>query len=216
MKKKYSFSILFIGIFLILFISCQPPTAEAEKEKQIELKEDSLPQTKLAEGQIPKDWEKIELGKGYFVAFPEKPKKRTLKTKKRTEYSLSKEDYILYCSYTDLEEEPLFQEKRAQKGLFYDAVLKDLMEELAGTSESGALPQLVLKEDFLFLNIYEAVRAELRSEDFIMELKTVVVGKQLFTTAFIVWEEPEGPAVGEIMTLKKDFFHSFGKELYIK
>lgn len=215
MKKKYRFYIPIIGFFLILITACQTQVEPIEKENLLEEKKDSLPALEIKQGHMPEDWEKIELGKGYYIAFPEKPKKRTLKSKKRIEYSLSKDSYILYSSQTDLEEEPLLT-KANGRIQFYDAVLKDLMEELAGTSEDGLLPQLTFKEEFLFLNIYEAIQAELQATDFQMELKMVAIGKKLLTTAIVLIDELEEEDSEEFKTIKKKFFLSLGKELYIK
>lgn len=215
MKKIYRFYLPIIGFFLILITACQTQLEPKETENILEEKKDSLPTLEIKQGSLPEDWEKIELGKGYYIAFPEQPKKRTLKSKKRIEYSLSEDPYILYCSQTDLEEEPLL-DKAVGRTQFYDAVLKDLMEELAETSEDGLLPQLIFKEEYLFLNIYEAMRAELRATDFQMELKVVAIGKKMLTTAFVLIDELDEEQGEEIKALKKKFFLSLGKELYIK
>ncbi len=213
MKKTKIAVLTFIGILLNLIIACQSAETYKEKESDHPITEDSTAKKEITQGDIPENWEKIDWGKGYYIAFPQQPKKRTVKSRKRIEYTLTETDYVLYASQTDLSEEPLFKQNRKLKSVFYDAVLKDLIEDL---SDDDAEPELILKEEFLFLNIYEAIRAELKAEDFQMELKSVVIGKKLYTYAFILWENPELEEQETIMELKKQFFYSFGKELYIQ
>lgn len=223
MKKKILFLSQLALIFLILFNACRNANSEKEITKettdliQIDSSTDSIPSFQdtlvLKQGDIPEGWEKTDLGKGYYVAFPGDPGKSIQKKKKQTQYYYRKPKYAYFASVTDLSDETVFQDNRKQPGIFYDAVLKDLLLDFSDPENVEEIPEIIKKEAFSYLNIYEAMRAELEATDFYLWVDLIIIGKNLYTIGFVNYEEKSNPA---LLQLKDRFLYSFGKELNIE
>jgi len=220
MKKKYHYSIAFVLFCLVFMTACGKSKPKKEKE-DTKISIDSSADTdfryndtlKLVQGDIPKGWEKVTLwDKGYYVAFPKKPWKQILRDKKRIDYRYPKKNYDIYAAITDLSQEPAFKDNKTHRQIFYDAIVKDLLADLTDSDETNEVPHIVKREDFLSLNIYDAMRIELEATDVHVYLECVVMGKMLYTLSFMIW----GEETLAILQLKDQFFYSFGKELNVE
>lgn len=219
MKKKITF-ILSLPIFILLFfLSCKSKTTEKNKSEQKVVSDSSqtiklsfVDSLKMIPGEIPEGWKKINLDKGYYIAFPRKPWKKIIKEKRRVEFHYPQKNFDTYVSLTDLEKEPAFNNNKNKKERFFDALIKDLVEELKETDAHKQAPEIVKKEYFLFQNIYEGVRVEFESFDVHIFIQCVLLGKTLYTMAVLIWDG-ETPSV---LQAKDRFFNSFSKELQIK
>ncbi len=226
MKKNGLLLSLILLFLIILLIGCQ--SKQQEKTKTIALADSTATQFRidstdeqlldfqdtlhLEQGEIPEGWQKVELGKGYYIGFPKGVSQTELKKKKQKRYFYRKPKYAYFASTTELDEEPLFKEHRQQVTLFYDAVLKDLMFDLAPPGEGEEMPEIIKKIDFLFLDIYPALRAELEAADFYLYIDLIIIGRKLFSVAFINYEEKADPA---LLQHKDRFFYSMGKDIAI-
>ena len=229
MKKKRPQSIPLICIFgLFLAISCQSEgpikneniivTDSTDLDPiEIDSSFDTIPAFQdtlfLNQGDIPEEWQKTDLGKGYYIAFPGDPGISNRKKKKQKQYYYRKSKYAYYASVTDLSGEVAFQENRKQPTLFYDAVMKDLLMDFSDPENQEEIPEIIKKEQFVYLNIYDALRAELEATDFYLWVELVIIGKNMYTIAFVNYEEQSDAA---LLQLKDRFFYSFGKELHIE
>ena len=72
--------------------------------------------------------------------------------------------------------------------------------------------KIIKKEEFLCLNIYDALRVELKAKDVHIFMECVMIGKMLYTMAFLIWDD-NSPSV---LMVKNRFFNSFGKELKVE
>ncbi len=167
---------------------------------------------KLKQGDIPPGWEKVKLWEdGYYISFPKKPWKKVIYNKNRIEFHYPKKSYDSYASITDLSKEPSYNDTKAQKQLFYEVVLKDLIKDMS-ESDEGLKPQIIKKEQFLSLDLYDAVRVELKAKDVHIYVEYVLIGRMLYTMSFLIWEDE----TAALLQIKDRFFKSFGKDLQIK
>jgi hypothetical protein len=79
-------------------------------------------------------------------------------------------------------------------------------------SDEGLKPQIIKKEQFLSLDLYDAVRVELRAKDVHIYVEYVLIGRMLYTMSFLIWEDE----TAALLQIKDRFFKSFGKDLQIK
>jgi hypothetical protein len=221
MKKKYQL-IAFISFFMLIILSsCGSKSATKKENKAEYVKIDSSADTdlayvdslKLEQGEIPPGWEKVKLWEdGYYISFPKKPWKKIIHNKNRIEFHYPKKNYDTYASITDLAKEPAYKETKAEKQVFYEAVLKDLLADLTDSDDQHETPQIIKKEEFICLNLYEGMYVELEAMDVHIYTECVIIGKMLYTMSFLIWGE-ESPAA---IQTKDRFFKSFGKELQVK
>lgn len=213
--KKTAICSIILSFFLVnLISSCDDSTHfhESHEPNLIILDSSSkLDSAQLPQGSIPNNWVKIELGKGYYVAFPQRPKIKTIPSKKRSIQVFSKNEFLLYSSQTDLVVEPVFQQYSKQKTIFYDAILKDFLDDLK-QERTKQEPKILNRSDFLFLNIYPAMKASIEDKDFKLDMICIIIGRQLLTLAFVCWEKE----CTELHGMRDVFFNSLGKELYIE
>ena len=168
---------------------------------------------KLKQGDIPPGWEKVKLWEdGYFISFPKKPWKKVIYNKNRIEFHYPKKGYDTYASITDLSKEPSYNETKAQKQLFYEVVINDLVKDMSESEDAELKPKLIKKEEFQSLDLYDAMRVELKAKDVHIYVECVLIGRMLYTMSFLIWED-ESPA---ILQIKDRFFKSFGKDLQVK
>ena len=168
---------------------------------------------KLKQGDVPPGWEKVKLWEdGYFISFPKKPWKKIIYSKNMIEFHYPKKSYDTYAAITDLSKEPSYNETKSQKQLFYEVVLNDLIKDMSQSDDAEMKPKIVKKETFLCLDLYDAMRAELKAKDVHMFVECVLIGRMLYTMSFVIWED-ETPA---LLQIKDRFFKSFGKDLQIK
>lgn len=211
--KGYKIIIL-LGISLF-FIGCQSnqnPVDEediAEQEDNQDLSEEFVDSLELQQGQIPTDWTKIDLGKGYYIAFPQEPRKKEIKQKKQINYKLKKKKYSFVTNITSLSEEPSFLENRERQNAYYKAVIHDVIEAIS-TEDNQA--ELVDRQPFYFLEIYEGLKAVVEADDVTVFAQFVIIGEELYAISFVLWTELT-PA---ILQMKDKYFYSLGKELYIE
>jgi hypothetical protein len=218
MKKKYP--ILLLLSFLLMTVAACSKKSQNEKttdKKQVIVVDSSadiafVDTLKLKQGDIPPGWEKVKLWEdGYYISFPKKPWKKVIYNKNRIEFHYPKKSYDSYASITDLSKEPSYNDTKAQKQLFYEVVLKDLIKDMS-ESDEGLKPQIIKKEQFLSLDLYDAVRVELRAKDVHIYVEYVLIGRMLYTMSFLIWEDE----TAALLQIKDRFFKSFGKDLQIK
>ena len=174
------------------------PLAEAQ---------DSL---KLVSGAIPDKWVKIELGgeRGFYTAFPRKPSQIKHPKDRRLEWKLEQAKYLMLFGISDLTNQESFAQYGANRRIYYEAILKDLYKSL----EIDALRMDISdKNYFYWLDVYEALEATIKAPDFKLYFRCVVVGTDLFTQSFILWDE-ETPSLTQA---KEQFFNAFSKEGYL-
>jgi hypothetical protein len=220
MKKKYSLLIILTLLLSISISSCKKKNQNnknAEKKPEIVIDSSSdiayVDTLKLKQGEIPPGWEKAKLWEdGYYIAFPKKPWKKILYNKNRIEFHYPKKNYDTYASITDLSKEPSYNNTKAQKKLFYEVVLNDLIKDMSDSEEAELKPRLIKSEEFLCMDLYEGTRAELQAEDVHIFVECVLIGRMLYTMSFLLWEK-DSPAM---LQIKDRFFNSFGKDLQIK
>ena len=218
MKKKYP--ILLLLLFLLMTVAACSKKSQNEKttdKKQVIVVDSSadiafVDTLKLKQGDIPPGWEKVKLWEdGYYISFPKKPWKKVIYNKNRIEFHYPKKSYDSYASITDLSKEPSYNDTKAQKQLFYEVVLKDLIKDMS-ESDEGLKPQIIKKEQFLSLDLYDAVRVELKAKDVHIYVEYVLIGRMLYTMSFLIWEDE----TAALLQIKDRFFKSFGKDLQIK
>jgi hypothetical protein len=218
MKKKYP--ILLLLSFLLMTVAACSKKSQNEKttdKKQVIVVDSSadiafVDTLKLKQGDIPPGWEKVKLWEdGYYISFPKKPWKKVIYNKNRIEFHYPKKSYDSYASITDLSKEPSYNDTKAQKQLFYEVVLKDLIKDMS-ESDEGLKPQIIKKEQFLSLDLYDAVRVELKAKDVHIYVEYVLIGRMLYTMSFLIWEDE----TAALLQIKDRFFKSFGKDLQIK
>jgi hypothetical protein len=171
-----------------------------------EVFEDSL---KLQLGDIPKGWHEVKLGdKGFYVAFPSKPQTAVHPKERRLEWKIRQSKYAMMMSVSDLRQEPSFTQFASNRRNYYDALIKDLIKDLDLPNIHLELSQ---REYFYFLDVYEAMQATVRADDFKLFVRMVIVDTDLFTSTFVLWAD-ETPA---LLQLKDRFFYSFSADNYI-
>ncbi|MCP4438536.1 MAG: hypothetical protein GY810_06290 [Aureispira sp.] len=212
MKEYWKIVLLGIGLF---FIGCQSTPEPLSEEKIIaeedekELEEEFIDSLELKQGEIPEDWEKIDLGKGYYIAFPQEPRKKEKKQKKQINYKLKKKKYSFVTNITSLSEEESFAENRERRNAYYKAIVHDLIE---GISKEDNPAELVLQQPFYFLEIYEGLKAIVEADDVTVFVQYIIIGDTLYAISFVLWSD----VTDAILQMKDKYFYSFGKELYIE
>lgn len=204
----------FIYLIVISLSYCltaceQGPTTTSEdvieEEESLAASEMKLQDTlELKEGDIPEDWLKVELKKGYYVGFPKKPRQKEDRLNRRVDFKLRRNKYRLYTSITDLSKELSFNENRATPGAYYKAVFEDMSK--------GLELELKFTQPYWFQGIYEGARATLSGADVIVYAQCVLIGNDLFTFTLILFVK-EHPVYDQ---LRDRFFYSFGKDLNIE
>lgn len=193
---------LWIGLFLGFLTACETPTNEEPTDEPIEGEitlEDTL---RLKEGRLPPNWELIQLPEGYYIGFPKTPKERSSKSQKRIDYLLKRNKYRFQCSVTDLSELASFQENKAYRIAYYEAIVEDLAEDVDGN--------IIQQDVYYSQGIYEGSRATLKMEEAQLYLQCVIIDALLFTCSLTVYDV-ETPAY---LQLRDRFFYSFGNEDY--
>lgn len=174
------------------------PVEEEPVEGEIVLK-DTL---RLKEGRLPQNWELVELTDGYYIGFPKKPKRRSSKSQKRVDYLLKRNKYRFQSSITDLSKLSSFQENRAYRVAYYEAIVEDLAEGINAAIEEQEL--------FYSQGVYEGCKATLRTKEAQLYLQCVIIDALLFTSSLTVYDK-ETPAY---LQLRDRFFYSFGNRNY--
>lgn len=218
MKKKYPI-LLLLSLLLMTVAACSKKSQNKKttEKKQVIVVDSStdiafVDTLKLKQGEVPPGWEKVKLWEdGYYISFPKKPWKKVIYNKNRIEFHYPKKSYDSYASITDLSKEPSYNDTKAQKQLFYEVVLKDLIKDMS-ESDEGLKPQIIKKEQFLSLDLYDAVRVELKAKDVHIYVEYVLIGRMLYTMSFLIWEDE----TAALLQTKDRFFKSFGKDLQIK
>jgi hypothetical protein len=220
MKKKYPLLSLLMLMILLTVSACNkknPKEKTVDKKKEVVVDSSAdlayVDTLKLKQGDIPPGWEKVKLWEdGYFISFPKKPWKKVIYNKNRIEFHYPKKAYDTYASITDLSKEPSYNETKAQKQLFYEVVINDLVKDMSESEDAELKPKLIKKEEFQSLDLYDAMRVELKAKDVHIYVECVLIGRMLYTMSFLIWED-ESPA---ILQIKDRFFKSFGKDLEVK
>ena len=198
---------LIILALACVFTACQESKKEVAEEniEAPEASEMKLQDTlKLIEGEIPEDWLKVALKKGYYVGFPKKPRKKEDRLNRRVDFKIRRNKYRIYTSITDLSKELSFNENRATPGAYYKAVFEDMSESLE--------LELKFAQPYWFQGLYEGARATLSADDVIVYAQCVLIGNDLFTFTLILFVK-EHPVYDQ---LRDRFFYSFGKDLNIE
>lgn len=179
-----------------------PSPVVIEEEEPVEGEitlEDTL---HLKEGRLPANWELVELPEGYYIGFPKTPRKRSSKSQKRVDYLLKRNKYRIQSSVTDLSELTSFQENKAYRIAYYEAIVEDLAEDVDAA---------ILEQDLFYSQgIYEGTRAALQTKEAHIYLQCVIIDALLFTSSLTIYEE-ETPAY---LQLRDRFFYSFGNVDY--
>lgn len=202
MKQRYGILLGLCG--LVVSWSCQAPASPSSSEEEKPLVgEITLKDTlRLKEGRLPDQWHKVELGEGYYIGFPQEPKRQHSRSQQRTEFSLKRNDYRFHVSVTGLEDLESFQHYNAYRAAYYDAVLQDLAEAIDADIQH--------QEQFYSQGIYEGMRATLVAEDVRLYVQTIMIETYLYTATCLIYDE-EKPAYQQ---LRDRFFASFGNEFY--
>ena len=158
----------------------------------------------LEPGTIPDGWERVELGKGYYVGFPKEPKEYNKSDLNQVTYRHKRTAYLLTLSKTDLSQDSSFQQFRTEKDAYYDAIFDDLALEFAAD---------IARKDEVDIGGYIGKKAVLSDEEgMVITAQCVFVGATLFSQNCIAWK---GENERSLKT-KALFFNSFGKDLYIE
>lgn len=199
-------NLLFAIICLWGLLSCSSNNVNSDLEREMaatEAFETRLDDTlRLIEGTIPKDWVKLELKDGYYIAFPKKPSEKEVKKNNRIDYKLKRSNYRLGITLTDLSEEASFQENKKNRTAYYQAILEDLAESVDANVEQQEL--------FYSQGIYEGVKAIVSSEDARVYIQAVIIDNTLYTASLALFKEEDKG----YLQLKDKFFYSFGNDLY--
>lgn len=180
--------------------AARPVAVEEEEPTEGEMElEDTL---RLKEGRIPENWELVELPEGYYIGFPKTPKQRSSNSQKRLDYLLKRNKYRFQSSVTDLSELASFQENKAYRVAYYEAIVDDL---------AAAVDATIVEQDLFYSQgIYEGSRATLKTKEAQVYLQCVIIDALLFTSSLTVYDE-EKP---NYLQLRDRFFYSFGNQDY--
>jgi hypothetical protein len=196
---------LLLGLLMSFLMACQSgETAkqEAAQETPIENEitlEDTL---RLKEGRLPENWVLVDLPEGYYIGFPKAPRERSSQSQKRLDFLLKRNKYRFQCSVTDLSNLASFQENKAYRLAYYEAIVEDLAEDV-DANISG-------QEVFYSQGIYEGSRVVLRTQAAQVYVQCVIIDALLFTCSLTVYDD-ETPAY---LQLRDRFFYSFGNRDY--
>ena len=201
----------FIGLFsLFLCHSCSPnakPNPDFDKDidsSAITLQfVDTL---KLQEGEIAENWQKTELGNGYYLAFPKEAKKET--KKELTTYKIKQREYILFATVRDMSKEASFSKFRADKTAYYYSISNDLADAL---TLPDTKMEIVYKKSFVALSLYEGLESYFKAADSEIYCRTLIIDANLYSYAILFWQTPSPT----LLQMKDRFFYSFGKDLKI-
>lgn len=207
MPLVYTF--LLFTAFAVLHSSCQSPTPtiaedEAPSEDSLEANWTIRDTVRLEQGTIPEGWHRQPLEKGFYIAFPEKPKERDSEERKQLIYKLEKSSYTLLLTQTDLTGDSSLALYRHRPEDFYEAIFKDMASELEVVIDH--------QYSFLLLQTYVSARAQFHSETERFSAQCVLVGNTLFTMSSIIWKKE----TTALLQIRDYFFASFGKELHIE
>lgn len=211
-RLKLSFVAIGLGLWGLLITGCgtsTTPTSNPDYEKDIdssEIKLSFVDTLKLQAGEIPQDWEKEELGGGYYAGFPKTPKKD--EKKQLTTYKIKQKDYIIWLSVRDMSKEASFSQFKEDKTAYYYAISNDLADAL---TLPDTKMETVYKKSYVALQLHEGLETYLKSTDSEIYTRCLVIDSNLYTFAFVAWNTP----TASLLQLKDRFFASFGKELEI-
>lgn len=207
------YTIYTLLFYCLLFASCQnsapaplPATEEEENEEpdSLEARWKVRDTIELEQGDMPEDWHKQDLGKGFYIAFPEKPKRSETKAERKIQYKLEKSKYTLLLTQTDLTGQEELTRYRQRPEAFFESLFEDMSKELDAA--------IAYQYSFLILDTYVAARAHFQSEEEQFTVQAVLAGNTLFTASSIIWKK-ESAALFQI---RDYFFASFGKELHLE
>lgn len=185
--------------------SCQnaPPVSEPLEEEQPLVGEMAVQDTlRLQEGRLPEQWIKVDLGDGYYIGFPKKPRRQHSRSQKRTEYMLKRNKYRFHMAVTELGDLPSFKAHNAYRSAYYQAVLEDLAEAIDADIQTPT--------PFYSQGIYEGLRATLLTEDVRLYVQCLMIETRLYTATCLIYDADK-PAYWQ---LRDRFFYSFGNEFY--
>lgn len=194
------------GALVSTVLGCQSIGSTPEEDQtpdSIEHRWQTRDTISLQQGEIPENWSKISLDKGFYIAFPEQPKQRELKEKKQVIYKLEKNNYTLLLTQTDLSQDSSFLKNRRRPEDFYYAIIQDMVADLNTKVEQQYLLTL--------LKTYTAARADFRTETELISAQFVLIGNTLYTASSCLWKQDKTA----LLQIRDFFFASFGKELYI-
>lgn len=191
---------------MILLVACEEkpatvaPIVTEEEPLQGEIAiADTL---RLKEGRLPEDWELVELAEGYYIGFPRVPKRRSSRSQKRVDYVLKRNKYRFQSSITDLSNLASFQENKAYRIAYYEAIIEDLAEDV-----DAAITE---QDIFYSQGIYEGSRAALQTDVAQVYIQCVIIDALLFTSSLTVYDEE----TAAYLQLRDRFFYSFGNQNY--
>lgn len=196
----------------LLAVGCgsnQPSASNPDYEKDIDSSEIKLAfvdTLRLQAGEIPQDWQKEELGGGYYVGFPKSPKKE--EKRQLTTYKIKQKDYIVWVSVRDMGKEASFSQFKEDKTAYYYAISNDLADAL---TLPDTKMETVYKKSYIALQLHEGLETYLKSPDSEIYTRCLVIDNNLYTFAFVAWVNP----TASLLQLKDRFFASFGKDLEI-
>ncbi len=198
--------LLFFVIVTTLLAACEEkptpvsPIIEEEEPLQGEIAvEDTL---RLKEGRLPEDWKLVALAEGYYIGFPKEPKRRSSRSQKRVDYVLKRNKYRFQSSITDLSNLASFQENKAYRIAYYEAIVEDLAEDI-----DAAITE---QDIFYSQGIYEGSRATLKTDAAQVYIQCVIIDALLFTSSLTVYDEEKAA----YLQLRDRFFYSFGNQDY--
>lgn len=198
--------LLLVVIGMSLLTACEEktmpvaPIVEEEEPLQGETAvEDTL---RLKEGRLPEGWKLVELAEGYYIGFPKEPKQRSSRSQKRVDYVLKRNKYRFQSSITDLSNLASFQENKAYRIAYYEAIIEDLAE--------GVDAAITEQDIFYSQGIYEGSRATLQTEAAQVYIQCVIIDALLFTSSLTVYDEEKAA----YLQLRDRFFYSFGNQNY--
>ncbi len=198
---NYKLATFFLVLLFVYACSNSKVESNEEDEELGETEivlEDTL---KLNQGVIPEKWNRTDLGGGYYIGFPKRP--RTRERDAMTEWKLVRDKYELFVSVADLTAEPSFEDNKQYREAYYHAIVNDLADGIDGEPGDGT--------NFLSLDIYEGLETTIFADDVTLFVRCIIIGTDLFTMSMILYEE-EIPVYYQ---LRQKFFASFGKELNI-
>lgn len=208
---------IYFLLFLPFFWACQSEQAPLSEAPTL-AEPDSLPlPAAAATDSLPidsliKDWYKKELGQGYSIRFPKKPRRLRNRSRSKIRYRLEAKTYSLQLTVADLKEEQSYADYQKDKERFYDLVIQDLIMDLDANSREANSINLRAENSFLYLDIYPAHNFRLEGADFQLSGRLIVIGRHLYSLAVVSFNGWT-PDVQEVERL---FMASLQKELYIE
>jgi len=203
-------------LLLPFFWACQSEPAPLAEQQPL-AKPDSLPLPVIEIDSLPidsliKDWHKKDLGQGYSIRFPKKPRRLRNRSRSKTRYRLEAKAYSLQLTIADLKEEQSYADYQKDKEQFYDLVLQDLIMDLDASSREANSIDLKAEESFLYLDIYPARNFRLEGADFQLSGRLIVIGRHLYSLAVVSFDG----WTADVQEVERLFMASLQKELYIE